>query len=251
MWLDSNRGDRVCRNCGLVSAEREIDTSIRESATQAERSPKQRTFHHGGVRLMGYLNTYRFPPRSTKINCILHWIGLFAQSYGIPHHVEQNAYRMGENIGTRNMRGHTLASIGVACVVLSCLQLNIPSFVDEMIAPFESRLICNNRIIKAMHFIQLQLGLKPVIKTLRLYLPRLLAQMEGTEDYSTVRRFIAAHQALGDWKITHDPRVMFCAVLYVATRISGNGQSILSFAMMRGVPYKQLLKRVQEVELML
>jgi transcription initiation factor TFIIB len=265
------RGETVCKHCGLVVGERNLDVShsgIR-AYTKQEKEKKERTGSPMSVLMPDIgLSTVidrrkiKNPNlrRAAKWNTHLTWekrnmliaiteLKRIGTNLNFPERVKKGAVRLYKKVFKRNLlRGRSINGMISACAYYVCKEEKVPITLQEIL---EEASISDNIVKKCYKILVRELKLKSTNIDPISLIPRYCAELGLTidvekESIKMLQNFMASHSICGK-----DPKGLCAGAIYLVAKLKNQKVSQKEISGIIGVTevtlrsrYKELLKSI-------
>ncbi len=265
------KGEIVCRQCGLVISERTLDISHsgKRAFTKQEKESRERTGSPISILLpdMGLStiidkNSIKNPDlkRAAKWNSRMTWdkrnmliatteLKRIASNLNLPNHIKKSAIRLYIKAFKRKLlRGRSINGMVAACLYFACREKQIPRTLQEIL---EQTNVSAKNVRRCYRTLIRELNLKvPSTDPISL-IPRYIAELnlDAKTEKTTInllRSFISKFSTSGK-----DPKGLCAGALYLVSKIMNKRVSQKEIANLVGVTevtlrsrYKELIKKL-------
>ena len=265
--LFEERGETVCRQCGLIIFERGLDLShsgIR-AYTKQEKDKKERTgcpisilMPDIGLSTIIERKKIKNPDlrRAAKWNTHMSWekrnmliaiteLKRIGSNLNFPEHVKKAAVRLYKEVFKRKLlRGRSINGMIAACSYFVCKEEKIPITLQEIL---DEASINSNIVKKCYKILVRELNLKsPHIDPISL-IPRYCADLglsieEEKESIKVLQNFIRKNSTCGK-----DPKGLCAGAIYLVTKLKNRKLSQKEISLIIGVTEVTLRSRYKEI----
>lgn len=233
------KGETVCRQCGLIINERLVDNSHsgKRAYTNQEKNSREQTGAPISILLpdMGLSTvidkqkiTNPDLKRAAKWNTRITWqkrnlliasteLKRISSNINLPNHVKEEAMRLYiEAFKRKLLRGRSINAMVAACLYLACRKKDIPRTLQEIL---EEASVTAKDVRRSISILTRELNLKTQSTDPVALVPRYVSDLELDSEIETLTKKILATY-ISNFSISgKDPKGLCAGAIYLACRI--------------------------------
>ncbi len=262
------KGEDVCRQCGLILKERQVDFSHsgKRAYTNQEKKNREQTGAPISIMLpdMGLstvidtqkiTNTYL--NRAEKLNTLITWqkrnsliatteLKRIGSNLNLPNHVKEKGMRLYiEAFKRKLLRGRSINAMVAACLYVACRQKGIPRTLQEIL---EEASVSPKDVRRSVSILMKEFKLKTQTTDPVALIPRYVTNLGlDSEIAALTSRILTAY--VSNFPISGiDPKGLCAGAIYIACKLRNKELTQLEIANSVGITEVTLRSRYKELK---